>query len=182
MNDPTQSSDDDHAFDPQDRLPSEVFKAIKSLDNKGTKDAQLAARAEAISTLLDVLHAMDIGETAGTYYDALAIQAWRDGQLPPKLRGRPKDFQEDRRDKIARKIAIVERYYDLMHPYDPKDVARRPIEQVADEFNVEPEVVERVLKSARPHKAELLRMRHGLSEIHEMWFEWEWMREKGLVK
>lgn len=183
MHDPTQSSDDDPEFDPKDRLPSEVFRAIKSLEEKGTKDERLAARADALSTLLDLLHGLKAGEPAGTHYDTLAIQAWKDGELPPMpSRGRPLDFQIDRRDKIARKIAIAERYHDLMNPSDPEDVARRPIEQVASEFNVAPEVVQSILKSSRPHKAELLRTRHSLSDVHEMWFEWEWMREKGLAK
>ncbi|MGG7643899.1 hypothetical protein ACQ5SP_03705 [Rhodovulum sp. YNF3179] len=172
------ADDESHEHAPEDRLPSEIFEAIAALDEPGTQAELLARRAEAIRKFLELLFRTPDGNAYWTLYDGLAIQAWRDGLIPPKkARGRLRPHRNEAVMNFYRKAGLRHLYRKLGEE-DPSSSAEERITHIAERYGLDAEWLVNVIRSSRHTIAGAEHDRTDVCEIVDMWLEWSAMRTK----
>jgi len=171
-------SNEERTHEARDRLPSEIFAAIGALKKTGSKDLQLVKRKVAIEGLLGLIAGSHDEYPTGTLYDKFAINAWREGRLPPApKRGRPAKSWIEAVLELLRKSLFQGRYKELRR-LEPSLSAEERVERGSEDFGVDIESLNdivrtssKVLRAQRPNDSEF-------PDVLGMWHEWSALQKK----
>ena len=156
-----------------DRIPSEIFSAIASLSDAGSQAERLARRRDAIKMLLNQFSDNLNPVTGWTIYDAIAVQAWKEGILPPKReRGRQHGLKMDAVYENMKRLWVRLEYKKLGEAH-PKLTGEQRLEEIAKRLGASTAILNELADLIHASDKSAYLMEPERDDIVEMWFEWE---------
>jgi len=166
-------SDEDREWDSRDRIPSEIFEAIKALNGGKTQTETMQMRERAIKRFLSLMEREDPANLSWTIYDRLAIKAWMKGDLPPKPRRGAKSpsHQTAFISRYVKKLLRLE--YATLRAKCPDASSNDVLVALAEETGNDIEWLNNVIRSSNHAINEGFPDHLDFPDMIDMWLEWE---------
>ena len=146
---------------------------IASLSNTGSQAERLARRRDAIKILLNQFSDNLNPVTGWTIYDAIAVQAWKEGILPPKReRGRQHGLKMDAVYENMKRLWVRLEYKKLGEAH-PKLTGEQRLEEIAKRLGASTAILNELADLIHASDKSAYLMEPERDDIVEMWFEWE---------